>query len=119
MEYYVVRSTDLLSIANIIRNKGTNVGTISYPLGFIDAINNKISIAVPRSMYQNITIKESSRTITPTAPYNCLSSVKISPDNYLVGSGVPRIAGMTIIPSTVDYVINSGQFTTGSIIIPQ
>lgn len=52
MSEYLVNSQDLVSVANAIRTKGETQAPLTFPNGFISAVNN-ISTGIPTSLLDN------------------------------------------------------------------
>lgn len=80
MSSYLVSDTSLTSVANAIRTKGGTSAALSFPTGFVTAIQNLPS-GGGGGTYQaktGITPTTSSQTITADSGYDALSSVQIN-----------------------------------------
>lgn len=102
---YTTTSSEITSIANAIRTKGGTSASLSYPSGFITAINNIPSGATLQAK-TNIVPTTSSQTITPDSGYDGLSSVQIVGDADLVASNIKK--DVTIFGVTGTYEGSGG-----------
>lgn len=75
---YLTTDQELTSIANAIRTKGGTSASLTYPAGFVSAIENLPSGGGIYQAKTNITPTTSSQTITPDSGYDALSSVQIN-----------------------------------------
>ena len=75
---YLTTNQELTSIANAIRTKGGTSASLTYPAGFVSAIENLPSGGGIYQAKTNITPTTSSQTITPDSGYDALSSVQIN-----------------------------------------
>lgn len=78
MAEYKVTDSHLTSIANAIRTKGGTTASLTFPAGFVTAIQNLPAGGGTYQAKTNVSPTTSSQTITPDAGYDALSSVQIN-----------------------------------------
>lgn len=80
---------------------------------------SSVDVNVPEKTFntqtKTVTPSESKQTISPDSGYNGLSSVTVNAiSSTYIGSGITKKAAETIIPSTTDKTIDSGQYLNGT-----
>ena len=80
---------------------------------------SSVTVNVPEKTFntqtKTVTPSESKQTISPDSGYDGLSSVTVNAiSSTYVGSGVTKKAAETIVPSTTDKTIASGQYLNGT-----
>lgn len=73
---YLTTNLELTSIANAIRTKGGTSSSLTYPTGFVTAINNLPTGATLQS--KTVNPSTTSQTISPDSGYDGLSSVTVN-----------------------------------------
>lgn len=112
MADYLTTDTELTSIANAIRSKGETSAALSYPSGFISAIQ-AIQTA---GTYQSKVISptESQQIVSPDSGYDALSSVTVNAiSSTYIGTDIIQKAAATYTPTTITQSIASGQYLSG------
>lgn len=80
---------------------------------------SSVDVNVPEKTFntqtKTVTPNESKQTISPDSGYDGLSSVTVNAiSSTYVGSGITKKAAETIVPSTTDKTIASGQYLNGA-----
>ena len=88
-DLYLTTESEITSIANAIRSKGGTLDFLTYPTGFVTAIEEIQTGGALQS--KSVTPSESSITVVPDVGYDGLSQVSVDAisSNY-IGSGVAR-----------------------------
>lgn len=80
---------------------------------------SSVDVNVPEKTFntqtKTVTPNESKQTVSPDSGYDGLSSVTVNAiSSTYVGSGITKKAAETIVPSTTDKTIASGQYLNGA-----
>ena len=106
MSNYFTTDAELTSIANSIRIKGGTSSSLSFPIGFINAVNNLHPM--PTLQSSSVTPIESAQTITPSSGYDGFSEINIQGISAsYIGTGVTRLNSSLYTPGTTDQTISS------------
>ena len=112
-DLYLTTESEITSIANAIRSKGGTLDFLTYPTGFVTAIEEIQTGGALQS--KSVTPTESSVTVVPDIGYDGLSQVSVDAisSNY-VGSGVAQKSAATYTPTTTNQTIASDQYLSGA-----
>ena len=105
MAEYLTNYTDLKAVADAIRTKAGSTAALSFPDGFITAVNGIQTGGTPNLQSKSVTYTANgTNTITPDAGYDGLSSVDVTVD--VSGGEDVIIKQVTFNPSS-NYLLSS------------
>lgn len=94
MAIYLTTDTDLTSVADAIRTKGGTSAQLTYPSGFVTAIQNIPTGGTPTLQSKTVTPSGATQTITADSGYDGLDTVTVNP--IILKNGVLLPAGELI-----------------------
>lgn len=109
-DLYLTTESEITSIANAIRSKGGTLDFLTYPTGFVTAIEEIQTGGTLQS--KSVTPSESSITVVPDIGYDGLSQVLVDAisSNY-IGSGVARKSAADVTVSGPTITAPAGYYS--------
>ena len=111
---YFTQAVHLTAIADAIRQKAGTSSSLTFPYGFISAIQS-IQNANPVLQNGSMTPSDSLQTLIPDTGNDGYASVFIQaiPSDY-VGSGVQRLSASAYTPGSISMMISGGVYLSES-----
>jgi len=116
---YLTTDTELTSVANAIRTKGGTSAVLTYPAGFVSAIQ-----AIPTGgtmQTKTVTPTKSTQSVTPDTGYDGLSQVTVNPipSQYITPTGTITITenGTYDVTAYASVIVNVSSVETYDVTI--
>lgn len=116
---YITTGSELAGVADAIRTKGGTSAALTYPAGFVSAIQ---AIPTPGAMQtKNVTPTKSTQIVTPDTGYDGLSRVTVNPipNQYITPTGTLTITenGTYDVTAYASVIVNVSSSETYDVTI--
>ena len=110
---YLTNDTEISSIAEAIRAKGGTTALLTYPTGFVSAINAISTGGTYQS--KSVSPTESQQTVSPDTGYDALSSVTVGAiSSTYVGSEIDRKSSTDLTASGATVTAPAGYYSSAA-----